>query len=302
MTDSDRLRASLPPPVRLVESGGLPHLDVATGAATARVFFHGAQLTGWQPTDAAAPVVWVSAHSHFRRDKAIRGGVPICFPWFGPHGADATAPAHGFVRLAEWTLTEATETADGAVALTFALETDARTSPLWPRRSHVACRMSIGATLDLALTVQNRDDVPFRFEEALHTYYAVSDIERVTVAGLEQTEYLDKVEGFARKRQAGPVHFTAETDRVFLDTTATCHVVDPGWSRTIVVSKAGSRSTVVWNPWQERARAFSDFGDDEWRRMVCVETANVRDAAVRLEPGESHTLQATVSIQRDRIR
>ena len=283
--------------MRLVDTGGLPHLDIATRAATARVYFHGAQLTQWQPRDAGAPVVWVSAHSHYRRDKPIRGGVPICFPWFGPHDVDATAPAHGFVRLTEWTLTEATESADAVVTLAFVLETDARTSLLWPHRSHVACRLSVGSTLDLALTVQNRDGAPFAFEEALHTYYAVSDIEQITIAGLEHTDYLDKVEAFARKRQgAAPVHFTGETDRVFIDTTATCRIVDPGWSRTIVVGKSGSRSTVVWNPWLERARAFSDFGDDEWRRMVCVETANVGDAAVRLEPGNSHTMQARISL------
>ena len=251
------------------------------------------------PAQAQAPVLWVSAHSEFRPDKAIRGGVPICFPWFATHGSEPTAPSHGVVRVMDWTLTEASASGDGAVALTFVLDAADRVlSSLWPHRCRATYRLSIGATLAMALEIESRDAAPFTFEEALHTYYSVHDVTQIAIGGLEETEYLDKVEAFARKRQGrDPIRFAGEVDRVYLDTTATCRIADPGHSRAIVVSKSGSRSTVVWNPWIERARAFPDFGDEEWRQMVCVETANVGAAAIRLEPGATHTLRAEISVE-----
>jgi glucose-6-phosphate 1-epimerase len=274
--------------------GALPHLDLVTPAAAAQMFFHGAHLARWTPAHARQPVLRLSAHSHFRPDKAIRGGVPICFPWFGPHASDPKAPSHGFARLLEWTVRHAAQEGE-TVTLAFELETDERTSPLWPHRSRVVYRLSIGAALGLSLQVHNTGAEPFTFEEALHSYFAVSDIEQVSIGGLEQTEYLDKVEGFARQRQGDePIRFAAETDRVYLDTTAACTVTDPGWSRTITVRKTGSRATVIWNPWAEKARTFADFGPDEWRQMVCVETANVGASAVRLEPGAVHTMGAEI--------
>jgi D-hexose-6-phosphate mutarotase len=285
--------------VRLVApDDSLPRLELSTRAADAQVFFHGAHLAQWTPAGARAPLLWLSPRSYFRDDKAIRGGVPICFPWFGAHRSDPAAPAHGFARMIDWTLVGAHEASDGTVRLTLVRDVVRDDSPLWPYHCRVTYRLSVGATLVMALEVENRGDRPFAFEEALHSYFSVSDIERVSIAGLEQTEYLDKVEDFARKRQPdGPIRFAGETDRVYLETTATCRIVDPAWSRTILVAKSGSRTTVVWNPWAERAKTFADFAGDDWRRMVCVETANAREAAIRLEPGASHTMQAEVSLE-----
>src|SRR5262249_12182584 len=151
--------------------------------------------------------------------------------------------------------------------------------PIWPHAFRITQRLSIGDTLTMTLEVENTGDRPFDFEEALHAYFAVGNVEEVSVSGLEQTEYLDKVSNFSRKLQgAEPIRITGETDRVFLDTTRSCRIDDPAGGRAIVVAKAHSRSTVVWNPWLERAHELADFGDDEWRRMVCIETANVGDA------------------------
>jgi glucose-6-phosphate 1-epimerase len=286
--------------VRLVDRHGLPALDVTTTRARAELFFHGAHVARWTPAHAREPVLWLSEHSVFGHGQAIRGGVPICFPWFGAAASDPAAPAHGFVRLIDWELASASQAADDVVTLTFVLDLDEQASRVWPHRCRVTYRVSIGRTLAMTLDVENRGDAPLTFEAALHTYCAVSDIRQVSIAGLEQTEYLDKVEGFARKRQGSePIRFIGETDRVYLDTTATCTIRDPGWSRQVVISKSGSRSTVVWNPWVERARAFSDFGADQWLRMVCVETANVRAEAIRLEPAASHRMQAEVAVLPD---
>jgi glucose-6-phosphate 1-epimerase len=289
----------LPSSVRRVEpTDGLPHLMIDSELATAQVFFHGAHIAAWTPEGAAHPVLWLSTRSMFRADKAIRGGVPICFPWFSAHKADPRAPAHGFARLAEWTMIEAAEER-GLITLAFELATRPHASPAWPHDARAVFRVAIGGALDMRLQVENIGAGPFTFEEALHTYIAAGDVRQVEITGLEHSDYLDKVEGFARKHQGvQPIRFTGETDRVYLDTTATCRIVDDAWSRTIEVQKSGSRTTVVWNPWAGRAATFSDFGADEWPRMVCVETANVGEAAVRLEPGARHEMSARISLLR----
>lgn len=288
---------ALPEGVAVAAGSALPRLDVSTPQATAQIYLHGAHVAAWQPAHASAPVLWMSGQSHFRHDKPIRGGVPICFPWFGPHAEDTTAPAHGFARLSPWTLCDAGE-ADGAVTLTFQLESD-NASPVWPHHFHADLRVTIGSILKLDLVVHNVDDAPFTFEEALHTYFAVGNIAQVTVSGLEHAHYLDKVAAGASRQQGSyAISFAGETDRVYVDTTAACIIHDPGLSRRITIAKQGSASTVVWNPWIQKARNMADFGDDEWPGMVCIETANVGKSAVRLRPGDRHTMSASVRVER----
>jgi D-hexose-6-phosphate mutarotase len=291
---ADLVRTALPAPVR-VSGTGLPCVEVQTPRATSQVYFHGAQVTQWTPASQREPVLWMSEHSAFHRNKAIRGGVPICFPWFGAHGASSAAPAHGFARLVDWMLVEASED-DGVVTLAFYLR--GKGFAHWPHSFRAHQRITIGDTLTMALEIENSSHAPIEFEEALHSYFAVGDITRVAVEGLEDTQYLDKVQGMAPRTQGHePIRFSGETDRVFVRSEGACRVVDPELSRTIVVEKSGSQSTVVWNPGADRARSLPDFGDDEWRKMVCVETANVRDAAVRLDPGARHTMTATIRVE-----
>jgi glucose-6-phosphate 1-epimerase len=238
----------------------------------------------------------MSRKSVFEAGKAIRGGVPICFPWFGPHPAGPSAPPHGFARLREWTLIHAREEAAGTVTLELELAGEGM-SPQWPHSFRITHRISVGPVLRLQLDVHNTGPDPFTFEEALHTYFAVQDIHAVTVSGLEGTEYIDKVADGRRSRQSSePVHFTGETDRVYIETHAACVVRDPGKRREITISKTGSDATVVWNPWINKARAMPDFGDAEWTRMVCVETCNAGVHARTLPSGESHTIAAVIEV------
>jgi D-hexose-6-phosphate mutarotase len=294
------IRTSLPDWVLLVEGAStLPRLDISTPTAIAQAYLHGAHLTGWQPATTSEPVIWLSANSLFRPDKPIRGGVPICLPWFGPHASDKAAPAHGFARLVDWALTAAEESADG-VTLAFSLRSDGVSPPVWTHPFLATCRLRIGSRLTMELDVQNSGSEPFTFEEALHTYFAVQNVERVTIGGLHKLEYLDKVADFDRMTQDDErIRFTGETDRVYVDTTATCVIHDPGLKRRIVVGKSGSRSTIVWNPWIDKARAMADFGDAEWRSMVCVETGNVGSDAIRLTPDQSHTMRVEISVETD---
>jgi glucose-6-phosphate 1-epimerase len=269
-------------------AGGLPRLVISSRHAAAEMYFHGAHVTAWQPASASGPVVWLSRKSVFAENKAIRGGVPICFPWFGANAADPKAPAHGIARLRLWTLLDAQQDADDIVSITMGLEGDT---------FRAQYRVEIGPSLTLQLQIHNPAQTPFTFEEALHTYFAVQDVRNVTVSGLEDTEYLDKVAGFERRLQPHePIRFTGETDRVYLNTRAACVIHDPGARRTITISKTGSDTTVVWNPWVDKARAMADFGDDEWPEMVCVETCNVGDYARTLAPGESHTMTAIIAV------
>lgn len=291
------MTVEFPPSVRLGPGrNSLERLTIATARGTAEVYLHGAHVTAWQPSG-ADPVLWVSGDSQFHPDKPIRGGVPICFPWFAAHATDASAPMHGFARLRGWTLAGA-EDRNGEVHVTFLLtDDDTSRRSAWPHRFRAEYRVTFGDRLGMALDVANAGDAPLTFEAALHSYFAVRDIREVGVTGLAGTEYLDKVDGSAPKREGeAPIRFAGETDRIYLDTESTCTIHDPGLRRRIEIAKTGSQSTIVWNPWIDKARAMPDFGDAEWPSMLCIETANVRDAAVRLEPGSHHTMTAVIGV------
>ena len=277
-------------------SDGLPVLDVTTGLGQARLFLQGAHLAAWQPVG-HAPVLFLSESSHFSRGKAIRGGVPVIFPWFGPHPGQPAAPPHGFVRTADWLVETLEISPDQTVTVVLRIEDSPASRAIWPHPFALRYRVSIGATLQLALEIKNRGISPCIFEEALHTYLAVSDARNVLLTGLAGTVFIDKVDGFTRKpHHSEPLTFAGETDRVFLETTAPCIVDDPALHRRIVIEKTGSATTVVWNPWQEKARALPDFGDEEWTRMLCVETANAADNAITLDAGATHTMTARLSL------
>jgi glucose-6-phosphate 1-epimerase len=275
-------------------AGGLARAVVTASESEAHVYLHGAHVTHWQPRG-ETPVLFLSARSAFAAGKAIRGGVPLIFPWFGARAGDPTAPAHGFARAAAWTLDEVDTPDDGSVMLTLRLDASDATRAVWPHGFAVRYRVAVGPALALTLEVENADAAPFVFEEALHTYLAVGDVRTAAITGLAGTSYIDKVDRMTRRTEGpAPLVLTGETDRVYLGTRATCVVDDPAGGRRLVVEKAGSEATVVWNPWAERARAFADLGDDEWPGFVCIETANAADHAVTLEPGARHVMAAVI--------
>ncbi|MDB5297701.1 MAG: D-hexose-6-phosphate mutarotase [Phycisphaerales bacterium] len=287
--------------------GGLPRVTITTPAATAEVYLHGAHVTRYAPAG-GRPVLFVSRQSHYADGKPIRGGVPVIFPWFGPNTADSRLPAHGFVRTRRWDVAAVERLVDGSVLLRLTTSSDGRSREQWPREFALAVTVTVGRSLTVALEVRNTDEKPFRFEAALHTYLAVYDVRAVAIDGLAGREYLDKTANGTRRTQPdGPFGVTAETDRLYLNTTEAVTVTDPGGPaeggggeagpRTVVVSKSGSASTVVWNPWVAKAAALADFGDDEWPQMLCVETANAGENALMLEPGQTHVMATEVVVQ-----
>ncbi len=294
------VRTPLPSSVRVEAGAGrLPRLSVRSAAAVAEVYFQGAHVTLWRPASSPAPVLWLSRRSRFEPGQAIRGGVPVCFPWFSKHPTGPSAPPHGFARTRDWVLVDAREDPGGAVTLEMELAGEALAAE-WPHRFRARHRIVLGAVLGLELEILNTGPDAFTFEEALHAYFDVHDVRAVTVAGLEGAACLDKAGGGGGRRDgivgpdAGPIRFTGPTNRVYPGTSGACVIRDPGRLRDIVVRRTGSNSTVVWNPWAERAREMSDFGDDEWVGMVCVEPGNVGADARTLGPGESHVMTVVI--------
>lgn len=276
---------------------GLIRAVVATPQAEAQVYLYGAHATHYQPRG-ERPVLFMSAHSWFEPGKPIRGGVPIVFPWFGPRVGDPAAPMHGFARLAEWQMESARQATDGSVTLVLGLDASRAVHPAWPHGCELRYRVSVGSTLGLVLEVRNCCAQAITFEEALHTYLAVSDVRQVSIVGLAGTQYLDKTDGMRRKMEGPePIRITGETDRVYLNTQTTCIVDDPAGGRRLLVEKRSSSVTVVWNPWIAKAHAMPDFGNDEWPQMLCLETCNAADHAVTLPPGHRHEMQAIVRSQ-----
>jgi glucose-6-phosphate 1-epimerase len=274
--------------------GGLPMVRVTTKAATAEISLHGAQVTQWKPAG-AEEVLFLSGKSYWDAGHAIRGGIPVCFPWFGDKADDANAPKHGFVRTREWRLDSMNALDDGTVTLVCITESDTATRPWWPREFCVAYRITVGAKLRLELTVINRGKALMRFEEALHSYLRVGQVQDVMVRGLDGIAYLDKTDAFRGKMQDGEIRFTGQTDRIYLNASDAVDVVDTKLGRIVRTEKVNSQNTVVWNPGMEQTAKLSDLADDDWQQMVCVEGGNVQSAAIELNPGEEHTLRVTLS-------
>ena len=267
---------------------------VDAAPAKAEIYLLGAHVTHFQPRG-EKPVLFMSGKSWFEVGKPIRGGVPICFPWFGPRQDGRQGPGHGFARLSEWELTDAKQMKDGGVEIGFRFASSAATREQWDGDFELSYRIRVGAALGLELRVRNTSSQPIRIEEALHTYLAVSDVRQVGIEGLAGVTYSDRV-GTPRTETEGAalIRITAETDRIYMNTRSACVVHDPGWQRRLVVEKTGSDTTVVWNPWIAKAKAMPDFGDDEWPAMLCIETCNVRDQAVTIAAGQSHAMAAVI--------
>jgi D-hexose-6-phosphate mutarotase len=276
--------------------GGLERLVLQAAEGEAHVFLQGAHLSHFQPRG-ERPVLWMSAASRFETGKPIRGGVPVCFPWFGPKAGAPEAPLHGYARILPWSVASVVREGSGTLRTVLELSAAAAARGGFPHELSLSLSVTVGRSLHLALTTRNQDGAPATVEEALHSYFAVSDVRQVRIRGLEGVGYVDKTAAMARKPgEAGPITIASETDRVYLGTAGTVTVEDPGSRRRLVVSKSGSATTVVWNPWIAKAKAMPDFGDDEWTRMLCVETANAGENAVTLVPGATHTMAATIEV------
>ena len=270
-----------------------PPLAVETAICTGEVHDQGGQVTRWAPAG-AAPVLYVSTAARYEQGRPIRGGVPVCWPWFGPGRGGGLEPAHGFVRTAVWERVSAVEE-EGVLVATHRITSEQATSPHWPHTYSLDLVSRLGETLELTLTTTNTGDSAFVVEEALHAYLAVGDVRQVMLEGLDGRSFFDKVAG-TEKVQTGPVEFAGETDAVFR-TSEPVTVVDPVLDRRLVVSTQGAANVVVWNPWSQKAAGVPDIGDDDWPGFLCVEGANAFENAVSVEPGASHAMTYRVAVE-----
>ncbi len=275
-------------------NGGLPKVRVTTAAATGEMYLHGAHVVSWQPAG-AEEVLFVSSQSPWQDGRAIRGGVPICFPWFADKAGDPKAPAHGFVRTKSWTLDSIIHSRD-AVTVSMSTVNNDDTRQWWPADFQLVYRAAFGSELGLELEVHNTGSSPLHFEEALHCYHRVADVRTARLVGLDTVQYLDKTDAYRLKQQLGDVIVTSETDRVYLNTSGALKLLDPELRRIVRIDKENSLTTVVWNPWSDKARAMSDLGDHEWPHFLCAETSNVGEFGVEVPPGGQHRMKAAIQI------
>ena len=278
------------------DQNGLIFARIRNAFAEAVLSVQGAHVMTFQP-HGQAPVLWMSKQSNFQPGKPIRGGIPICWPWFGAHPTDATKPAHGFARNRVWTVTETRRLSDGATRLRLILQGSDATRALWPFPFALELRVTVGSALSVELVVSNPGQETMTFTSALHSYFTVSDISDIAIYGMEQCAYLDKLDQMRQKIQRGAITFQGEVDRMYLEAEAECTISDPGLQRRICITKTGSRSNVVWNPWIDKSKQMPDFGDDEYHGMVCVETANVATDEIAILPGGQHTLGVQIRVE-----
>jgi len=270
---------------------GFEYIEVTNKSARARIALQGAHLFHYERVG-GKPFLWLSETSFFEEGKAIRGGIPICWPWFGKHATEPGLPQHGFARIFVWQLLEVNATDAYSTEVTLQLKTSAESLQLWPYRFELLLHITVSRTLTITLTTKNRDEHPFKIISALHSYFAVSGIDNVYVEGLANTPYFDALTKENRVQQ-GRVHITEEVDRIYQNVHYPLILHDR--DRTLQVDGQGSSSAVVWNPWIDKCAGMGDMPDDGYKTMLCIETANALQDAQMPAPGEEHTLTAVIS-------
>lgn len=274
------------------DPGGRPAFVLRARAGEALVALTGAQVLSWRRAD--GDVLWTGSAEPYAAGKAVRGGIPVVFPWFNEHAVDRTLPAHGFARTATWRLASL---GPGA-RLRLTLADDERSRALWPHRFELTLDVALAERLHITLTVRNTDAMAWTFEEALHTYFAVGDVHTATVHGLEGVPCREHAAAPETAWDpSAPLAFRAETDRVFQGGPDRLEVRAPAIGRRIQLTTVGARSTVVWTPWPAKAARLSGLGSEDWRRFCCVESANIKEAAVSLAPGAVHALRLTLAAE-----
>lgn len=270
---------------------GIEFIIIENPLATAKISLYGGQVLAWQPKSQKYPVLWQSDLVKYRPGKAIRAGVPVCWPWFGSHPSQAELPSHGIARTSNWSLISSKTLDSGETEILLAM----------PQihadiQAKLDMRISIGNTLSIELITTNTGDHHFTFTEALHTYFRIGDIRQIKVDGLSGCHYVDQIDHHLLKQQSGLIGFCEEVDRVYINTVDDCLIQDALLDRTIKISKSSSKSTVVWNPWISKASKMDDLGPVDWQSMVCIESANALENTVVLAPAEQHTLAVNYSV------
>jgi len=275
-------------------AGGLPRAVIKNSLSSAEIYLHGAHVTAFCPRG-GKPVLWMSDIAEFRREKAIRGGIPVVWPWFGPHPSDGSLPQHGFARVSDWSVFETRALPNGGTEIGLRMRDDEITRALWPHPFQLELRAVVGTDLRVELRARNTGTDSIDIGGALHSYFLVGDSGGISIDGLDGRYYMDQLDEHNIKTTTGTVSISGELDRIYVDTDDQCVIDDPSMGRWIRVAKTGSRTTVIWNPWIEKSRRMADFPDDGYRSMVCIEAANATGDIYRIPPGGEHTLSQIIT-------
>ncbi len=262
---------------------------------TAVVAAKGAQILSWVPAH-SSEVFWLSPDADLAKEKPTRGGVPICWPWFGAHPTIKGTTSHGFARTAEWSIVEHGEGGAGPY-LKLALDVGPESRSDWQYAARVELTVRLGSRLVVELATINTGREPFDISEALHSYYRIGDVASIAISGLENRKFVDQLGDGLLRSEAASISVSREIDRIYQDTADTIILDDLSLRRRITIAKSGSLSTVVWNPWIEKSVRLGDMGQVGYRQMVCIETANTGGNAVTIAPGERHRHEVEISVE-----
>lgn len=284
--------------VKFVEGeGGFPLVEVSNEFAQATISVYAGHILSFKPVGQTEDVIFVSSKVNYQSGKAIRGGVPICWPWFGPDPEAQGRPNHGIARNRMWQVRKVMSTPEGATQIILGLTDTPETRSIWNYSFDLAIAITVGEVLTVELITCNTGNESFRVTQALHTYFQIGDIEQVTVLGLKNCDYLDKVDGGQQKTQTGEVTFTGECDRVYLDVPPELIIEDRAYQRNIKVTAKNSATAVVWNPWLEIAANMGDLGDLDYQNFVCVETANAAQEIIEIAAGDKYSVIAIYAVE-----
>ena len=275
---------------------GFVYAEINNARAHATVSTYSGQLLSYRPKDRPEDLLFVSDKAYYEAGKAIKGGIPVCWPWFGPDPENRGRPAHGFVRNRQWQVSGSESLADGSTKIILSITDSEATRALWPHPFQLDIEITVGDTLRVELVTHNTGNDSITISQALHSYFRVGDITSVSVLGLDGINYIDKANDSARKTQAGPLTISSEVDRIYTDTSGDLSIDDASLERKISIASSGCSTVVVWNPWTEIAASMADLDDDDYLQMLCVETANAGPETVTITAGDCYRLSAEYSI------
>lgn len=280
--------------------GGLPMIQVNSAKAKALISIHAGQVLSFKPGNEPEDVMFLSEKAYYQDGKAIKGGAPICWPWFGADPEGKGRPGHGFVRNRPWNVVATQATINGDIVITLGLTDTPETQAIWPHSFILNQEIIIGDSLNLSLITRNTGKEKFSITQAFHTYFKVGNIAQTKVLGLEGCDYIDKAGGGnAQKQQSGAVTIESEVDRIYLDVGKLLTIEDGALHRRIQITAQSSKTAVVWNPWEKISKEMADLEDEDYQRLLCVETTNAASDVVEVAPGSECRLVANYRVIRN---
>lgn len=277
------------------EEDELVYAMVSNKYADATICLYGAHIVSYSPAK-NMEVLWMSPYSSFEEGKAIRGGIPVCFPWFGLHESDEDMPQHGFARIMNWEVTKTETLASGENQICLQLCSSDKTKEFWPHDFCAEMTFTVGTNLCVTFKVKNTSAEPLEYTSALHSYFSLSGIENITIEGLQNTRYQNQLDGGDYIQETPLLAINKAETRHYYNTEATCIINDPIFNRRISIEKSGSKNSTVWNPGAETSAEMGDMPNDAYETFVCLETVNKIDDVIKLSPGEAHETTAIIKI------